>query len=108
MSEHNKSTQATQLKALQNRERQRITARKINLVRQKLHKSGISMLESTDDHGNPKTQFNKEDIEHAIMASNQKKFKKAHNTPFLQQPLLDKVGKSDSGLIADKILQGIW
>ena len=50
----------------------------------------------------------KEEIERALLQENERRFNQAKDTPFLQQPLLDLVGKLGTGKAATEILNGTF
>ena len=99
---------ASVIKQLHTRERQREAARAIRRVHGKLSGSGsLSMVIAPDpeDHTRRMQCTTKKTIESACAKENQRRFWQASHTPFVQQPLLAKVGKLNEGTGATEILE---
>jgi hypothetical protein len=77
------STQEKMLKALREREQQRQTARKIRYLQGKLRIGSTTMVMTTDPGGNRVDITDQEGIKHAILKSNEEKFRQSSHTPFM-------------------------
>jgi hypothetical protein len=87
-------------------EEERRNARLIRAVNNKLRAGGVSSVTVQDEAGNLTEWFLKEDIERALCNENHARFNQAQDTPFLQAPLFEKVGRLGISLGARQILNG--
>ena len=94
------------LKQLKLQEQQRRNARIVKFCNGKLGgSSGLPMVIAPGTHAGERVPcYTKEEIEQAIFAENKRRFWQASHTPFLQPPLIDKVGPMGTGPGAEEIL----
>jgi hypothetical protein len=83
---------ATVLRCIREREKQRNTAHKIRYLRGKVNTGSTTMVTVHDEAGNRFDLTSKEDIEQAIMKSNEEKYRQSSHTPFYQFPLVNEFG----------------
>ena len=89
------------------REDQRKNARMIRSVNQKMRGGAIRAVLAPHPLTGVETEMStKEDIERACLAENERQFRQASDTPFMQPPLLGLVGPLGMGPAADSILRG--
>jgi hypothetical protein len=93
-------------RSLVHREKQRRMARCIQFLRGKVLAGSTSMIQVRNEDGSWKDVYDKNEIEQAIMASTQKKFKTSFNTPFMQPPLVGHFGYMGTGRAVDAVLDG--
>ena len=87
------------------REDQRKNARMIRSVNQKMRGGAIRAVLAPHPLTGVETEMStKEDIERACLAENERQFRQASDTPFMQPPLLGLVGPLGMGPAADSIL----
>ena len=88
-------------------EEQRRNARIIARVNGKLRLGSLTSVVAPNESGEWVEVAGKVEVEKALLFENERRFNQAKDTPFLQQPLLDVVGKLGLGKAAEEILQGI-
>ena len=88
------------------REQQRKDSRLIKRAQGKLRDSGISFVIAPDESGEWNEVRTKEGIERACLKENNRRFRQASDTPFLQPPLFDLVGPLGMGPDSDDIIGG--
>ena len=81
-------------------EQQRRNARIIGRVNEKLKSGSVTSVVAPNESGEWVEVVGKEEIERALLQENERRFNQAKSTPFLQQPLLNLVGKLGVGRVA--------
>jgi hypothetical protein len=89
-------------------EDQRKNARIIWRVNGKLQSGSVTSVVAPNEEGEWVEVVGKEGIGKALLEENERRFNQAKATPFLQQPLLDLVGKLGVGKAAEEILNGTF
>ena len=89
-------------------EGQRRNARIIGRVNGKLQTGSVTSVVAPNEMGEWVEVVGKEEIERALLQENERRFNQAKETPFLQKPLLDLVGKLGVGKAANEILNGTF
>jgi hypothetical protein len=82
----------TTIKQIKEREQQRDTAKKIKYLQGKINTGSITTITIEDGKGSYIDIVGKEQVEKAIMANNEQKYKQSHHTPFFQFPLAGEFG----------------
>ena len=86
----------------------RKNGRIIGRVNGKLQSGSVTSVVAPNEEGEWVEVVGKEGIEKALLEENERWFNQAKATPFLQQPLLDLVGKLGVGKAAEQILNGTF
>jgi len=87
----------------------RDTFRRIRYLRHPSKGSSISQVEVTSPTtGNTQLHSDKNSVELALCQALQHRFKKAHGSPFLHEPLVNQVGLFGEGPAAKAILEGTF
>jgi hypothetical protein len=102
------TSQEKALKALQEREKQRNTARKIRYLRGKIKVGSTTVVTTTDAAGNKIEITNQKDMEQAILDNNHKKILQSSHTPFYQSPMKERFGFKGLTSSAQAVLAGIY
>lgn len=97
-----------EVKNLLRKEQQRRDARIIRRANDKLRSGGIHAVIAPDEHGEWVEYNLKSDIEKALASENERRFRQASDTPFLQPPLYDLVGPLGTGPSVADILSGCF
>jgi hypothetical protein len=101
-------SQESALKALQEREKQRDTARKLSYLRGKLKADSTTMVSTVDEAGNRVEITNQQDMERAILNNNHQKFLQSSHTPFYTSPLKEEFGFKGLTSPSQAALAGIY
>jgi predicted lipid carrier protein YhbT len=96
----------TVIKQIIKREKQREAARRIKLTLHKIRKGGVTKVEVELENGDIDEITTKQGIEEACMEENKKKFKQTEQTPCMQEPLRQLLGKFGDTESCQQILQG--
>jgi hypothetical protein len=83
-------------------------AKKLRYLRGKLRTGSTTVVTTTNANGEKVELTNKQDIEAAILASNQRKFSQSVHTPFYQPPLRDSFGFKGLSTAAQSVLAGVY
>ena len=97
-----------ELDAMNLRERQRDSARKIKYVTGKLQGVSTSHVEVTDEQGNATEIKGKQELEAAIIRENEAKFHQTEDCPLLNGQLLLDIGLLGDGPQVESILLGTY
>ena len=89
-------------------EAQRRNARIIGRVNGKLQSGSVTSVVAPNENGEWVEVVGKVEIEKALLQENERRFNQARDTPFLQHPLVDLVGKLGVGKAATEILNGLF
>ena len=89
-------------------EDQRRNARIIGRVNGKLRSGSVTSVVAPNAMGEWVEVVGKEEVEQALLNENERQFNQAKDTPFLQQPLFELVGKMGVGKAASEILKGTF
>ena len=89
------------------RERQRISSKRMKCIFGKMKGQGLTQAVVTQD-GSIKEFTTKEDIESACHAKNKKKFSQTNNTPVMTEPLAEKLGYDGLLSVCQQILDGTY
>jgi hypothetical protein len=108
LAEASKMSKENVIKLIRQREKQRFTARKIKFLRGKLSGGSTTMVTIQQEDGTHKDITGKNNIEEAIMASNNLKFQQSFHTAFMQSPLREEFGFKVLTVAAHAALGGIY
>ena len=95
-----------ELRNLKHREQQRQEARMIRRVNGRLKGGAITSVCAPDGQGGRTEMTTKAEMERALLTENERWFNQAQDTPFMQQPLFDLVGKLGVEPVVQDILDG--
>ena len=89
-------------------ERQRIASRRMKKVFGKIQGGGLTHVTVNQDDGSHLEYTRKEDIEHACLEENRKKFSQTNNTPAMIGQLADELGYDGTSEACKQILNGTY
>jgi hypothetical protein len=102
------TTKEKMIKALRQREAQRVSARKIRYLQGKLRTGSTTLITSTDSEGNKVDITDQVNLEKAILENNRQKFTQSAHTPFYQPPLREEFGFKGLTSTAQDALVGLY
>jgi hypothetical protein len=108
IAEQGNQNKASIIKGIRQREKQRHTARKIRYLSWKVNNGSTTMVSVHNDLGQCIDLTNKEDIEQAIMKSNDTKYRQSSQTPFFQFPLASEFEFKGLTPAAQATLAGVY
>jgi hypothetical protein len=108
IAEQGNQKKASIIKGIRQREQQRRSARKIRYLSGKVNNGSTTMVSVFNDRGHRIDLTNKEDIEQAIMKSNETKYRQSSHTPFFQFPLASDFGFKGLTPAAQATLAGVY
>ena len=101
-------SQEKMLKALREREQQRVTTRKVRFIQGKIRTGSTTMVTVTDADGKKIDITDQQEIERAILDSNHRKFTQSSTTPFYQTPLKEEFGLKGITSATQATLAGLY
>ena len=105
---HGQTSAAAIYTNLVQQEQQRRDARQIRRVMGKLHSGGLLLVEAPTTDGSWVELTSPTDIATACLQENERRFRQANDTPFMQPPLSEIVGHLGVGHTANNILRGTF
>jgi len=102
------TTKEKMIKALRQREAQRVSARKIRYLQGKLRTGSTTLITTTDSEGNKVDITDQVELEKAILENNRQKFTQSAHTPFYQPPLREEFGFKGLTSTAQDALVGLY
>ena len=108
MAESNNTSRAKEIKKMRTIEKQRRQGRTAKRIRKKGGKNAVVKVTSTDEENNTLEYSDQRSLVEACSQSNLKRQLKAHDTPFLQSPLIEIIGYMGEQPAVNDILGGTF